>query len=555
MTAHRAPRRRLGWLGALRERRVRALLCVGCVLGLGGVSTLASWSDTAAIPTGSFASGTLDLMVDGNLAGPGGSYTKSALSMANMVPGESVSVTLIVQSATGSLPLDYYATATSTGELSPGLLWTVVPGATANAPTGSQATGDRSGTCSAGTATVTDQVLTGTPTAGDRHQHRRRSPRHRRRRQRERLSPGPARPRRRQRPADQVRHRDVHPQRLADGRPVTEPARWRHRAVETVLTLGAVLGVLCATWAVCAVAFGLTPLVLVSGSMSPAIEVGDLAVARSVPADRVAEGDVVSVRSPDGVRVTHRVVETRSLGGSTSLVLRGDANAAPDATPYEVETVDRVLFHVPHAGRALAAASSRAGTLLVTGLVAGLLLLGFGGSQPRRPPGGRRRAAPARAAAPRRRVPGGGLLLGAVVVGTAVTGASVVPGPTPTTAAFTDVGGVTAAPSAYTLPKPALTCAKVGSDLRFSWPVSSAPVVVGYAAEVVNGPTLPVQGSGATRYVEVSPSLLSTVLGSTRTVSVVSQTPVASSWSSVAGRHNFTIVLVGISVSCSGSGY
>ena len=39
-----------------------------------------------------------------------------------------------------------------------------MPGATANAPTGSQANGDRTGICSAGTATVTDQVLTGTAT-------------------------------------------------------------------------------------------------------------------------------------------------------------------------------------------------------------------------------------------------------------------------------------------------------------------------------------------------------------------------------------------------------
>ena len=250
-----------------------------------------------------------------------------------------------------------------------------------------------------------------------------------------------------------------------------------------------------------------------------------------MPADRVAEGDVVSVRSPDGVRVTHRVVETRSLGGSTSLVLRGDANAAPDATPYEVETVDRVLFHVPHAGRALAVASSRAGTLLVTGLVAGLLLLGFGGSQTRRPPGGRRRAAPVGAAARRRRVPGRGLLLGAVVVGTAVTGASVVPGPTPTTAAFTDVASMTGgALGASSMVAPTITCS--GGGLRISL--------------TINGTVSRRQPWSSTRcsrcgevntlhrpqdwhpYVEVSPGLLGTVLASTRTYTIISLTPVAS---------------------------
>lgn len=141
------------------------MLAAGCVLGLGGVSTLASWTDTATVPTGSFASGSLDLLVDGDLAGPGGSRVRGDLALADMVPGESVSVTLVVQSAATSLPLDYYATATSTGALAPALRWTVVPGATAAAQTGSKAAGNRTGTCGAGTPTVTDQVLGASPTA------------------------------------------------------------------------------------------------------------------------------------------------------------------------------------------------------------------------------------------------------------------------------------------------------------------------------------------------------------------------------------------------------
>ncbi len=168
MTTHRAARRPLGGVAALRDRRVRALLAVGCLLGVGGVTTLASWSDSATVPTGSFASGSLDLLVDGNLAGPGGTRVRGDLALADMVPGESVSVTLVVQSATGTLPLGYYVTATSTGELAPQLLWTVVPGATHNTQTGTQANGNRTGTCSAGTPAVTDQVLgaSATPVIG-----------------------------------------------------------------------------------------------------------------------------------------------------------------------------------------------------------------------------------------------------------------------------------------------------------------------------------------------------------------------------------------------------
>ena len=332
---------------------------------------------------------------------------------------------------------------------------------------------------------------------------------------------------------------------------MTEIVGWRHRAVETALTLGAVLGVLCVTWAVFAIAFGLTPLVLVSGSMSPAIDVGDLAVARAVPADVVAEGDVVSVRTPEGVRVTHRVVETRSLGGSTSLVLRGDANATPDATPYEVETVDRVLFHVPYAGRVVAAASTRGGTLLVAGLVAGLLVLGFGGSERRRPPGGRRRAAPAGAASVRRRSTGRGLLLGAVVVGTVVTGVSVVPGPTPTTAYFTDVdtfvdSGLLTASS---MMAPTITCSGGGllTSPTISWPVPQTPSPVQYEVTYVRGGTTQTATTTGTTWQLPSGGIS---LGATYTITVKSQ---RAAWSSAASNSRtivVTSILLGLSATC-----
>ncbi len=218
---------------------------------------------------------------------------------------------------------------------------------------------------------------------------------------------------------------------------------WRHRTVETALTAGALVGVLCALWALASVALGLTPLVLVSGSMSPAIEAGDLAVARAVPARDLAVGDVVSVETSGGVRVTHRVVALTPEADATSVVLQGDANATPDATPYVVTTADRVLFHVPYAGRVVAAVSSRLGVVLLGVAVAGLLLLGFGGRPPSGPTNGRarhRETAAATGGRARRSVAAGAVGVVAVAVGSV---AGLVPPPTPTTAYLTDVGTVT----------------------------------------------------------------------------------------------------------------
>ena len=285
------------------------------------------------------------------------------------------------------------------------------------------------------------------------------------------------------------------------GRERSEPrnhysrSTWRHRTVETALTAGALVGALCAAWALASVALGLTPLVLVSGSMSPAIEAGDLAVARAVPARDLAVGDVVSVETSGGVRVTHRVVALTPQADATSLVLQGDANATPDAAPYVVTTADRVLFHVPYAGRVVAAVSSRLGVVLLGVAVAGLLLLGFGGRPPSGPTNGRARHRDAAAA------PGGrarrSVATGAMGIAAVAVAAGLVPPPTPTTAYLTDGGAATSGTlTTGRMSAPAISCANGsgGSTPTISWPVPQGPTPAGYLVSY-NSTIYPVSGT------------------------------------------------------------
>ena len=79
------------------------------------------------------------------------------------------------------------------------------------------------------------------------------------------------------------------------------------RAVrEVVLTVGAILGVLCLASGAAAIAFDIKPIVFESGSMSPAVDTGALGISRTVPASDLKVGDVVTVRTDKGVRVTQR---------------------------------------------------------------------------------------------------------------------------------------------------------------------------------------------------------------------------------------------------------
>jgi signal peptidase I len=174
------------------------------------------------------------------------------------------------------------------------------------------------------------------------------------------------------------------------------------RVADHALSLGALLGLAALLGATLGAALGVRPLVFRSGSMAPAIGTGSLALARSVPAEDLRAGDVVSVLTASGSRVTHRVVGTQQESGHTVLTLRGDANRVSDPESYVVDSAYRVFWHVPWVGYAVGAALTPPGLFLLGVGVTGLLVLaGRGGARGPRPRGGRR-ARRARRAAPHR---------------------------------------------------------------------------------------------------------------------------------------------------------
>ena len=115
----------------------------------------------------------------------------------------------------------------------------------------------------------------------------------------------------------------------------------------------ALLGALCLGLTAWALLIDARPLVIRTGSMTPAMPVGTVAVVRSEPATQVSVGDVVAIERNDGRRIMHRVRAARPAGGdSMTLVLRGDHNRAADP-PVTVRSVERPLLVVPSVGRPL----------------------------------------------------------------------------------------------------------------------------------------------------------------------------------------------------------
>ena len=129
--------------------------------------------------------------------------------------------------------------------------------------------------------------------------------------------------------------------------------RLRAARISIRLALVAFVGcmlLVAALWAI-APPTGHREVVIRSGSMSPAIPVGSLAILETVDPDELRPGDVVTVQLLSGGYLTHRVAELPSNDTHRVLVLHGDANPS-DVTEsiHADQVVGRVVAVLPGMG-------------------------------------------------------------------------------------------------------------------------------------------------------------------------------------------------------------
>lgn len=143
-----------------------------------------------------------------------------------------------------------------------------------------------------------------------------------------------------------------------------------------LLWVGAMLGGFSAIVFLLGMLFGVRAQIVQSGSMAPDLPVGALLAVRTVPADELVIGDVVTVDRPSGRGlVTHRVVGIApASGGAVSLRLKGDANAGEDPDPYLVSEVGKKVLAVPGLGTLAALLQTRSGFAVAAGGTAVLLV-------------------------------------------------------------------------------------------------------------------------------------------------------------------------------------
>jgi len=158
-----------------------------------------------------------------------------------------------------------------------------------------------------------------------------------------------------------------------------EPKRSIPRTIGSWLLTAVMVACLALAAAVVVVPrlIGAVPLTVLTGSMRPTIQPGDLVVSRRVDANDLRIGDIVTFQpvSGDPTLITHRVIDlTRNLQGETvSVLTRGDANGADDAPLVPAQVMGRMVYRIPRVGYL----TNNTGSALQLGMFVGAGLIAY----------------------------------------------------------------------------------------------------------------------------------------------------------------------------------
>ena len=127
------------------------------------------------------------------------------------------------------------------------------------------------------------------------------------------------------------------------------------------------------------VVLGWRPYTVLTGSMRPGIQPGDVVMDKPVQISAAHVGDVVTFSDPgrDGALVTHRIRSITRGPVQTDVETRGDANNASERWTIKTkDRVGRVVYVIPKVGHVAVALRNPAGIIVL--VVLPILAIGFG---------------------------------------------------------------------------------------------------------------------------------------------------------------------------------
>lgn len=113
---------------------------------------------------------------------------------------------------------------------------------------------------------------------------------------------------------------------------------------------------------------GFTPLTVISASMSPGIETGDMVVIRK-GSKNIRPGDIITYRLDD-MLITHRVKGISDTNAAEVFITQGDANSIADNKTVERSSIlGKYVFKITMGGYIKASLRGLPGILILIGLI------------------------------------------------------------------------------------------------------------------------------------------------------------------------------------------
>ena len=141
--------------------------------------------------------------------------------------------------------------------------------------------------------------------------------------------------------------------------------------INTLMTLVLIIGIAF----IFLYLIGIEPFVVESGSMQPTIQVGSLSfVNKNIKYNDIKENDIIAFKSPNGAKVTHRVIKITTEGFET----KGDSNNKSDGiSTTESNYIGKNVFSIPRLGILVKSIQTTKGRIVLVTIIIVILLSGF----------------------------------------------------------------------------------------------------------------------------------------------------------------------------------
>lgn len=96
---------------------------------------------------------------------------------------------------------------------------------------------------------------------------------------------------------------------------------------------------------------GIKTYIIVSGSMEPNINIGDMVIVKEVDESKLKVGDIISYRNGQNV-ITHRITKINIDNENIQYITKGDNNNTEDSVVLTIDSIEgKVIKKIPYIGK------------------------------------------------------------------------------------------------------------------------------------------------------------------------------------------------------------